>query len=81
MNKWITAISGIGAYLFANILYIYINTGVLNVEIDNFNILAFTFKSFICGLVFTLIYFQILNFYWNSKKKKTLNEVDEIGKE
>lgn len=81
MNKWITAISGIGAYLFANGIYIYVNTDLLETEIDNFNFLAFSFKSFICGLVFTLIYFQILNFYWNSKKKKSLNEVDKIGKE
>ena len=37
--------------------------------------------SFITGLIFVFLSFQILNFMWKKKKKIKHKEVDEIGKQ
>ena len=51
----------------------------LEQNINNSNILFFSFKSFAIGLLFVFTLFYLLHFVWNRKKVIKEEEIDKIG--
>ncbi len=51
----------------------------LEQNINNSNILFFSFKSFAIGLLFVFTLFYLLHFVWNRKKVIKEEEIDIIG--
>ena len=78
-NKWLFGIVGIATYIFGNTLYILYDNFFLEQNINNFNILFFSFKSFSSGVLSIFILFHLLNFIWSRKKVTREEDIDEIG--
>lgn len=74
--KWLCGLLGITSYFLAQVLYLLYVRFISDKEIDEFDITNLSFKSFLVGLIFVVILFNVLNLVWNRQKKST-NEVDK----
>ncbi|QOD61735.1 hypothetical protein H9I45_04605 [Polaribacter haliotis] len=79
-NKWLFGFLGIAIYFLSLLIYpLYLR--FFNVEdIDEYSLTLVSFKSFAIGFICILISFQLLNFFWNRKKKTNKKEIEKIGK-
>ena len=80
-NKWLFGISGVITFVISYFISLILYSFFLLVDVDNGNYTNIKFMSFITGLIFVFLSFQILNFMWKKKKKIKHKEVDEIGKQ
>ena len=78
-NKWLFGIVGIATYIFGNAIFALHTIFFLEQNINNFNILFFSFKSFVIGLLFAFTLFYLLHFVWSRKKVIIEEEIDKIG--
>lgn len=79
-NKWLFGILGIVIFITGYFSYVLFYRFFILENIEMIDYATVNFKSFITGLVFVFIVFQILNFIWNRKKKIDIKTIDEIGK-
>jgi hypothetical protein len=78
-NKWLFGIVGIASYIFGNAMYVLYANFFLEQDINEFNILSVSFKSFSSGVLSIFILFHLLNFIWSRKKVIREEEIDKIG--
>ena len=78
-NKCLSGIVGIATYIFGNTMYILYANFFLEQNINDFNILFFSFKSFSSGVLSIFILFHLLNFIWSRKKVIREEEINKIG--
>jgi hypothetical protein len=78
-NKWLFGIVGIITFVFGNFMYVLYANFFLEQDINEFNILSVSFKSFSSGVLSIFILFHLLNFIWSRKKVIREEEIDKIG--
>lgn len=79
-NKWFFGIIGIVAYTVGSSIYVIYTKFFLEQDINEFNILSFSFRSFSIGLLSVFTLFHILSFIWSKKKIIKNEDIDKIGK-
>lgn len=78
--KWLCALLGIASYFIGQVTYLLYIRFFTDSIIEEADLHAFSLKSFLVGFTTVVILFNVLNFAW-TRKKKSKNEVDNIGKQ
>ena len=79
-NKWVFGILGIGIYFIGLFIYPMYARFFSELEVEELEVVIVSLKSFLIGLLFVFISFQILSIVWSRKRKIAKNEIDKIGK-
>tara|TARA_B110000091_G_scaffold99049_1_gene107778 strand:+ start:205 stop:522 length:318 start_codon:yes stop_codon:yes gene_type:complete len=78
-NKWLFGVVGVVTYIFGNFMYVVFTAFNFEQNINNLNLLFFSLKSFIIGLLSVFTLFHSLNFIWNRKRSIKKEDIDKIG--